>query len=60
MKLLAGDLVKIFNGNQRWKPTEVNIKEAGIISSGFAFINMQNLKFASDISDIVRHKIKDA
>lgn len=60
IRLVAADLVKLFNNNPRWKPTEMNIQEAGVISSGLALVRVQNLKFISDIGDIIKHNITQA
>ncbi len=38
----------------------MNITEAAIISSGLALVRVQNLKFVSDIGDIIKHNIGDA
>ena len=32
IKILARDLIKVFNGNKRWKATELNLGEAANIS----------------------------
>uniref|UniRef100_A0A7S3MRF7 Uncharacterized protein n=1 Tax=Favella ehrenbergii TaxID=182087 RepID=A0A7S3MRF7_9SPIT len=38
----------------------MNITEAAIISSGLALVRIQNLKFISDIGDIIKHNITEA
>lgn len=38
----------------------MNISEAAVISSGLALVRVENLKFVSDIGDIIKHKITDA
>ena len=38
----------------------MNITEAAIISSGLALVRVENLKFVSDIGDIIKHNIGDA
>ena len=58
--MLAADLVKLFNGNPRWKPTEMNITEAAVISSGLALVRVQNEKFIADIGDVIKHNISEA
>ena len=40
IKLIASDLVKIFNGNIRWSATEMNVSEAAQIASGLAMIQI--------------------
>ena len=47
----------MFNNNPRWLPTEMNITEAAVISSGIALVRVENLKFVSDIGDIIKHNI---
>lgn len=58
--MVAADLVKLFNNNPRWKPQEMNITEAAVVSSGLALVRIQNLKFVSDVGDIIKHNIADA
>ena len=60
IRLVATDLVKLFNNNPRWKPTEMNITEAGVISSGLALVRVQNQKFIADVGDIIKHNIAEA
>lgn len=60
IKLLAQDLIKIFNGNARWKATEMNAGEVAIISSGLAMSKVENEKFIADLADVMRNTIKDA
>lgn len=60
LKLIAADLIKIFNGNERWQATEMNISEAALISSGLAVIRIENEKFIADLSDVVKHTLRDA
>ncbi len=38
----------------------MNIGEAALISSGLAVIRVENEKFIADLTDVVRHTIKDA
>ena len=38
----------------------MNITEAGVISSGLALVRVENLKFISDIGDIIKHNIAEA
>lgn len=38
----------------------MNITEAAVISSGLALVRVENLKFVSDIGDIIKHNITDA
>ena len=60
IKLVAKDLVKLFNSNPRWRPQEMNITEAAVISNGLALVRVENLKFVSDIGDIIKHNISQA
>lgn len=60
MKLIASDLIKIFNGNMRWQATELNIQDASIISSGIHLIRVSNEKFLADLGDIIRENLKKA
>ena len=38
----------------------MNITEAAVISSGLALVRVQNLKFISDMGDIIKHNIGEA
>ena len=38
----------------------MNITEAAVISSGLALVKVENLKFISDIGDVIKHNINDA
>ena len=38
----------------------MNITEAAVISSGLALIRVENLKFVSDIGDVIKHNIMEA
>ena len=38
----------------------MNITEAAVISSGLALVRVENLKFVSDIGDVIKHNITDA
>ena len=38
----------------------MNITEAAVISSGLALVRIENLKFVSDIGDIITHNITKA
>ena len=38
----------------------MNITEAAVISSGLALVRVENLKFVSDIGDIIKHNIAEA
>jgi hypothetical protein len=60
LKIIALDLIKIFNGNERWQAIEMNIGEAALISSGLAVIRVENEKFIADLTDVIKHTIKDA
>ena len=41
VRVLARDLIKLFNGNKRWKPTELNISEAANISVAIASLKLE-------------------
>ena len=60
IKLIASDLVKIFNKNDRWQATQMNIQEAAVVSSGLALVKVENKKFIGDLGDIIKHNIQDA
>jgi hypothetical protein len=47
-------LIKIFNGNERWNPTELNLKEASNIAVSVAILKLGNEKFIGDVSDVIR------
>jgi hypothetical protein len=61
---LARDLIKVFNGNKRWRPTELNISEAANISVAIATLKLEGAgpieRFIADIGDVIRANIKDA
>lgn len=38
----------------------MNITEAAVISNGLALVRVENLKFVSDIGDIIKHNIAQA
>jgi hypothetical protein len=58
--VIAKDLIKVFNGNKRWKATDVNISEAANVSIAIASLQLENEKFIADIGDIIRANIKEA
>ena len=64
IKVLARDLIKIFNGNKRWKPTELNAGEAANISIAIASLRLKGAgpieRFIADIGDVIRVTVKDA
>lgn len=60
MRVIAKDLIKVFNGNKRWKATDINISEAANISIAIASLKLDNEKFIADIADIIRANLKDA
>ena len=41
VKLIASDLIKIFNGNGRWHAQEINIHEVAIISSAASLLSVK-------------------
>lgn len=64
IKVLARDLIKIFNGNKRWKPTELNAGEAANISIAIASLRLKGAgpieRFIADIGDVIRVTVKDS
>ena len=60
IRLIAGDLIKIFNGNERWIATEMNITEAAMIASGLAIVRVENERFIADLADIIRQTLRDS
>ena len=60
MKLIASDLIKIFNGNERWKATEMNVGEVALISAGLSTIRVENEKFVADLADVIKATLLDA
>ena len=60
LKLIAKDLIKVFNVCKRWKQTDLTIHDAAAIASGLSMLKIGNEKFIADIGDIIRAKIKDA
>ena len=60
IRLIAGDLIKIFNGNERWSATEMNITEAAMIASGLAIVRVENERFIADLADIIRQTLRDS
>ncbi len=64
IRVLARDLIKLFNGNKRWRPTELNINEAANISVAIASLKLEGQgpieRFTADIGDIIRANLKNA
>ena len=64
VRVLARDLIKLFNGNRRWKATELNINEAANISVAIASLKLEGQgaieKFTADVGDVIRANIKNA
>lgn len=60
VKLIAKDLIRIFNSNKRWRNTDLDIHEAANISIAIASLKLQTENFIADVGDIIRHNIKDA
>ena len=52
--------MKIFNGNDRWRASEMNAGEVALICSGLAMSRVENEKFVSDLGDVIRNILKDA
>jgi len=53
-------LIKIFNGNERWKATEMNVGEVALISAGLSTIRVENEKFVADLADVIKATLLDA
>ena len=64
IQVLSRDLIKVFNGNRRWKATDLDINEATLISIAIASLKLtgggQIERFIADIGDIIRAKVKQA
>lgn len=60
VRVIAKDLVKVFNGNKRWKATDLNISEAANISVAIATLRLESENFIADVGDIIRANIKEA
>ena len=62
--LIARDLIKVFNGNKRWKATEINVSEAATVSIAIASLRLEGSgpieRFIADIGDVIRANLKDA
>ena len=62
--MLARDLIKVFNGNKRWRATDINASEASNISVAIASLKLKGAgpieRFIADVGDIIRVTIKDA
>ena len=64
VRVLARDLIKLFNGNKRWKNTELDIGEAANIAVAIASLKLEGQgpieRFIADIGDIIRANVKNA
>lgn len=64
MRILAKDLIKLFNGNKRWKATDMNISEAANISIAVSSLRLEGSgpieRFIADLGDIIRANLKEA
>lgn len=60
IRVIAKDLIKLFNSNRRWKNTDLNISEAANISIAIATLKLQSDNFIADIGDIIKANIKEA
>ncbi|CDW83553.1 UNKNOWN [Stylonychia lemnae] len=60
IRVIAKDLIKIFNSNRRWQNTDLNITEAANISIAIASLKLQSDNFIADIADIIKANIKEA
>ena len=53
-KVVAQDLIKIFNQNERWNATELNLKEASNVAVAIAILKLGGEKFIGDVADVIR------
>ena len=64
IRVLCKDLVKVFNGNKRWKATDLSINEASTIAIAIASLKLEGAgpmeRFIADIGDVIRANLKDA
>lgn len=56
-KVISQDLIKIFNQNERWNATEIDLQEAANISVAIAVLKIGNERFIGDVGDIIRMQI---
>ena len=57
---MAKDLIKVFNGNKRWKATDINISEAANISVAIASLKLENERFIADVMDLIKANLRSA
>lgn len=64
VRVIARDLIKVFNGNKLWKATDLNINEAATISIAIASLKLEGKgpieRFIADIGDVIRANLKEA
>ena len=60
VRLIANDLIKIFNHNRRWKATDLNIEEATNLAVAIASLKLGSEKFIADVGDIIKANLKEA
>ena len=60
IRVIANDLIKIFNNNKRWKNREINISEATNMAIAIASLKLEKEKFIADVGDIIKANIKEA
>jgi len=58
--VISDDLIKVFNSNPRWQPTEMNLQEAANVSVAVAVLKLNGEKFIGDLGDIIRMKLAEA
>ena len=62
--MLCKDLIKVFNGNKRWKATDLSVGEASTIAIAIASLKLEGPgpmeRFIADIGDVVRANLKEA
>lgn len=60
VRLIAKDLIKVFNGNKRWKNTDLTVSEASNIAIAIASLRLEQEHFIADVGDIIRANLKNA
>lgn len=64
IRVLCKDLVKVFNGNKRWKATDLSVGEASTVAIAIASLKLEGPgpieRFIADIGDVIRANLKHA
>ncbi len=58
--MISKDLIKIFNNNEKWKNTDINISEATNIAIAIASLKIVKENFIADVGDIIKANLKEA